>query len=579
MQILCLHMMLREESGRMRTVRSGIASVAACAGACGATAWASSSFAAPQGPARARAVSHLRGSGRSNSDAAAVNRGAHDEDVRSWPNSAPAVVGGFVAALAVGTSALRRHGAAAPRSARGIPTTARQATITATIESEEALDFGEEAKVPVQKTSVLVLGSTGTLGRQVVKMLLNAGFSVRCILRNKPDRQFSFLVDWGATVVEGSLVRPESLPSALVGIDTVVDCSTARPEESIYDIDWDGKKTFIQCCEKMNIQRYIFMSIKDCDKHQSVPLMQIKYLTEKFLEKTKMRSTILRVSGFFQPLIGTYVVPILDEQEVYGDDGEAPGIAYLDSTDCARMIVSSMSKERTVGQTLTLTGPKVWSTNALIDLCCSKSGKEADINKVSDGLLKSAQGFTSFFKWSVDVAERLRFAEVNSQAVAGTTPVMTEKDYELLGMDPKGTRDLDSYIDEFYRRMLKTLAKGKYEQEAADLEKEKQDAEKKLKKAMKEDDGTPAGQPARQEVSLGQQRDMADRLQKFYEDKLMDQMGSSENDWFGLTKTAEIVNGRSAMMGFSLGMFTEWATEVSVSKQIDLVLAIFSPPS
>lgn len=63
----------------------------------------------------------------------------------------------------------------------------------------------------------------------------NAGYSVRCMLRNRADRPFSFLVetgrkdlclvcplhtgsndfpsipkDWGATVVEGSLSRPET---------------------------------------------------------------------------------------------------------------------------------------------------------------------------------------------------------------------------------------------------------------------------------------------------------------------------------------------------------------------------------
>eukprot|EP00913_Durusdinium_trenchii_P029110 g27294.t1 len=167
--------------------------------------------------------------------------------------------------------------------------------------------------------------------------LRNAGYSVRCILRNRADRPFSFLVDWGATVVEGSLKRPESLPSALVGIHTVIDCATARPEEGgaedIYDIDWEGKKRLIQCCKQMKIQRYVFCSIKDCDKYQSVPLMQIKYLTEKFLQESKIRYTILRVSGLMQPLISQYAVSVLDDQKVWGDDGSMPGIAYIDSQD------------------------------------------------------------------------------------------------------------------------------------------------------------------------------------------------------------------------------------------------------
>lgn len=42
---------------------------------------------------------------------------------------------------------------------------------------------------------------------------------------------------------------PTSIPAALVGISTVVDCATARPEESAQKIDWDGKVALIQCAQ------------------------------------------------------------------------------------------------------------------------------------------------------------------------------------------------------------------------------------------------------------------------------------------------------------------------------------------
>merc|ERR1719215_1956199 len=204
----------------------------------------------------------------------------------------------------------------------------------------------------VSKKSVLILGSTGTLGRQVVRQFLNAGYTVRCMVRNRADRPFSFLIDWGAQVIEGNLVRKETLPSALIGVHTVIDCATANPEENTYNVDWEGKKTFIQCCEKMEVQRYVFLSIKDCDKYPNVPLMKIKYLTEKLLAKSSLRHTILRGTGFMQPLISQYAVSILDDQKVYGDDGTSPGIAYMDSQDCARFIAAAATKERTVGKTI-----------------------------------------------------------------------------------------------------------------------------------------------------------------------------------------------------------------------------------
>lgn len=49
--------------------------------------------------------------------------------------------------------------------------------------------------------------------------------------------------------MQADLNDSTSLPAALVGIHTVIDCSTARPEESTQRIDWEGKVALIQCAQ------------------------------------------------------------------------------------------------------------------------------------------------------------------------------------------------------------------------------------------------------------------------------------------------------------------------------------------
>jgi len=71
---------------------------------------------------------------------------------------------------------------------------------------------------------------------------------VRCIVRPRQNPA-DFLRDWGATTVQADLQDPTSLPAALVGIHTVIDCATARPEESTQKVDWDGKVALIQCAQ------------------------------------------------------------------------------------------------------------------------------------------------------------------------------------------------------------------------------------------------------------------------------------------------------------------------------------------
>ena len=73
---------------------------------------------------------------------------------------------------------------------------------------------------PVPKDSMLVVGSTGTLGRQVVRKALDAGYDVRCTVRPR-QTPADFLRDWGATTVQVLVLLSVSLalPACKINLD------------------------------------------------------------------------------------------------------------------------------------------------------------------------------------------------------------------------------------------------------------------------------------------------------------------------------------------------------------------------
>src|SRR6266849_8987427 len=69
----------------------------------------------------------------------------------------------------------------------------------------------------VRMNRILVIGGTGTVGRQVVSRLEAMGAQVRALLRNPAAAQLPPQVE----VLRGDLTLPETLDSCLEGIDTV----------------------------------------------------------------------------------------------------------------------------------------------------------------------------------------------------------------------------------------------------------------------------------------------------------------------------------------------------------------------
>lgn len=309
---------------------------------------------------------------------------------------------------------------------------------------------------------LLLVGATGTLGRQIARRAIDEGHQLRCLVRN--PRKTTFLREWGAEVVKGDLCKPETLPPALEGIDAVIDTATARPSEPlpITAIDWDGKVALIQAAKMAGVQRYVFFSILNAEDFPNVPLMDIKYCTELFLAESGLDYTILRPGGFMQGLIGQYAIPILENQAVWVT-GESTPVAYMDTIDIAKFAVRAVEIPETANRRFPIAGSKAWTAGELIALCERLCGKDARISRLPLGLLRAIARATRFFAWTRNASDRLRFAEVLASGKPFDAPM--DEVYATFGLDPAKTTTVEAYLQEYFNRIMKKLKELGYEKE------------------------------------------------------------------------------------------------------------------
>jgi len=314
--------------------------------------------------------------------------------------------------------------------------------------------------------SLLVIGSTGTLGRQVVLQALTKGYQVRCLVRNFP--RANFLKDWGVELVYGDLSKPETIPPCLKGITAIIDVSTSRIDEqdALKEIDWKGKLALIEAAKIGKIEKFVFFSTQNLDQNNQIPLLKLKNGIETQLRISGIPYTIFRLTGFYQGLIEQYAIPILENLPIWVTN-ETTYISYMDTQDIAKFCLRALQIPQTTNQTFSLNGPKSWLSSEIINLCEQLAGQEAKVQQIPLFLLKVLSNFFSLFEWSQNISNRLAFAKIlNTES---NSSKFNADLYKIFKVDSSEIIQLDDYFLEYFIRLLKRLRDINFE----DVQKQK----------------------------------------------------------------------------------------------------------
>src|SRR6056300_61622 len=314
--------------------------------------------------------------------------------------------------------------------------------------------------------SLLIIGGTGTLGRQIVLQALTKGYKVRCLVRN--FRRASFLKEWGVGLIYGDLTRPETLPSCLTGITAIIDASTSRADEldSLKKVDWDGKLCLIEAAKIANIKHFIFFSAQNIEQFENIPLMRLKYGIEQKLKESKIPYTIFRLTGFYQGLIEQYAIPILENLPIWVTN-ENTCVSYMDTQDIAKFCLKALQLPATENKTFFLGGPKGWVSSEIINLCEQLAGQSAKVNQIPLFVLKIVTKFLGFFEWGQNISDRLAFVEIFN--VENDFSKSTFDLYKTFKVKSNEINQLDDYFLEYFIRLLKRLRDINFE----DIQKQK----------------------------------------------------------------------------------------------------------
>lgn len=304
--------------------------------------------------------------------------------------------------------------------------------------------------------NLLIIGGTGTLGRQIVKQALNEGYQVRCFTRNL--RRASFLKEWGAELVYGDLSLPETIPPALKNISFVIDAATVRPTDDYNSetIDWKAKIALIEAAKIASIKKFIFFSVLNESDNTNIPLIDLKNKIGKLLYEAPFASTVFHCSGFFQGIINQYAIPILENKTVWVLGNSSP-ISYVDTQDAAISVIRELNNFDQENKIVALIGKRFWTSEDVITLCERLSGKTAKTIYIPGFLISLLSRFFRFFEFTWNIADRLQFAELRT-STNNEQVTVPSFDWTIERLS------LESYLQEYFAKILKKLKETNYQQ-------------------------------------------------------------------------------------------------------------------
>jgi hypothetical protein len=284
--------------------------------------------------------------------------------------------------------------------------------------------------------TILVIGGTGTLGRQIVKKTLDEGYLVKCLVRN--FRRSVFLKDWGSDLVYGDLSKPSSIPLAFKGVHIVVDSATSRlfSNYNCAKVDGFGRLAILQVSSLAKIKKYIWFTLfllEGSESKDQPLLLRLNGRIRKMLRGgglVNFTYIIFECFGFFQGLIKQFAIPILEAEKIWlfssSTDIETIGLPYIDTRDAATTVVESFDSPVFVGGKVRTLANHVYTDNPdnpemegpleiinlrtpaeIISICELFSGRSADIGLLPVSILRILEKILSFFNGTRNIGQAI----------------------------------------------------------------------------------------------------------------------------------------------------------------------------
>lgn len=232
---------------------------------------------------------------------------------------------------------------------------------------------------------VLVAGSTGYLGRHIVRELKDRGHYVRALARN--SARLEPVRDAVDDVFTADATDREALAGCCDGIDAVVSAIGLvgkRSRQTCWDVDYGANRNLLEEADRAGAGKFVYSSVVRAPALEKLQLVRAKRAFEQDLRSSGMAYTILFPNGFFSDFDEYLDMARKGRVYVFGDGHFR--INPIDGADVAAAAADALS---TNASEVELGGPDVLTHEQIAQAAFHALGPTPRITRIPAGLVKS----------------------------------------------------------------------------------------------------------------------------------------------------------------------------------------------
>jgi uncharacterized protein YbjT (DUF2867 family) len=217
---------------------------------------------------------------------------------------------------------------------------------------------------------ILLLGSTGFVGRGVAHRLMDGGHQLKVLVRD-PMRAVAFKIR-GAQVIIGDALNVAAVTQAAQGAEYIVSLVAVRRNhpQSFLEVNVDGPRIMGEAAKAAGVKSVVLVSAIGAKLDPNYKYLTSRWMGEQELAKTGVPGTILRFSFVLAEEGG--VLNDFERAANFGPFLIIPGngqskLQPIIREDAARCVLEAIEKPELIGKIVELGGPELVTYEQMFD--------------------------------------------------------------------------------------------------------------------------------------------------------------------------------------------------------------------